>query len=124
MNNETISAILLAAIAITAGSVIIYWHMANKGTWRQWPAGRSLMGLLGIITVGFAFGAANRWLGDYATKYHFATALYGLFLGALFFIGSTIRSEMRAGKARAKAKDSTGPVTIIVASNNEEKTDD
>lgn len=127
MNNETISAVLLGAIALVAGAVVVYWHIATKGTWRHWPAGRSLMGLLIIIMAGFGFGVINRYLGDYPAKFPIATALYGLFLGALAFIGSTIRAEMRAGKARARAKDttpSTAPVTIVVASTNEESPND
>lgn len=124
MNNETISAVLLGGIALVAGLVVVYWHIATKGTWRHWPAGRSLMGLLGIITVGFGFGIVNRHLGDYPAKFPIATALYAAFLGALIFIGATIRAEMRAGKARARAKSAhptTAPVTIVVASTNEEK---
>lgn len=127
MNNETISAILLGGIALVAAAVVVYWHLATRGTWRHWPAGRSLMGLLAIITVGFGFGVINRFLGDYPAKFPLATALYAAFLGALIFIGSTIRAEMRAGKARANAKKnhpSTAPVTIVVATTNEENPDE
>lgn len=122
MNNELISAILLGIIPLVAGTVCIYWHVATKGTWRQWPAGRSLMGLLAIITVGFGYGVVNRFLGPYAAKYAVAVGLYALFVGALVFIGLTIRKEMRSGKAKSTAKYPihTGPVTVIVATTNEE----
>lgn len=120
MTTETISAILLGLISLTAGGVVLYWHLATRGTWRRWPAGRSLMGLLSIISIGFGFGAMNRHLGNYPAKFALAAVLYSLFWLALLFIGTTIRAEMRAGKARASAASSTGPVTVAVACTNEE----
>lgn len=125
MNNEVISAILLGAIPITAGTVVAYWHRATRGTWRQWPAGRSLMGLLGIITVGFAYGVVNRFLGNYPAKFAVAVLLYALFIGAIIFIGLTIRKETILGKAKANHPASAPPapssnIDMTVASEKEE----
>jgi hypothetical protein len=123
--NDIISAALLGIISVVAGWVIIYWHIATKGTWRAWPAGRSLMGLLGIIAVGFSYGVLNRFLGQWPGRAVVSILLYALFVGAIIFIGLTIRKEMRTGKAKAKSKFPihTGPVTVIVATKNEETPD-
>lgn len=126
MNNELVSAILLGIIPLTSGIVSVYWHLATRGTWRNWPAGRSLMALLLIITAGFTYGVINRFLGAYPARYAIAVGLYALFVGAIIFIGLTIRKEMRLGKQRltSKSPPHTGPVTVTVASTNEEKTND
>lgn len=120
--NSIITAVLLGIICVVATWVIIYWHLATKGTWRQWPAGRSLMGLLGIISVGFGYGVFNRFLGEWPGRAVFTIGLYALFVGAIIFIGLTIRKEMRFGKRKLQDKypAHTGPVVVVVASKNEE----
>lgn len=127
MTNELFSAILLTIISITATVVVIYWHVATGGTWRQWPAGRSLMGLLGIIAVGFGFGVVNRFLGAYPAKYAVAVLLYALFVGAIIFIGLTIRKETIRGKAKANHPSVPPPVAgnvdMTVATEKEEAHD-
>lgn len=123
---DIISAVLLGIISLVAGWVAAYWHLATKGTWRDWPAGQSLMGLLSIITIGFGFGVFNRIAGQYPGRPVVGIILYALFVGAIIWIGLTIRKEMRRGKQRTRSKYPihTGPVTVVVASKNEEKTDD
>jgi small-conductance mechanosensitive channel len=118
--NDIISAVLLGIISLVAGWVAVYWHVATKGTWRQWPAGRSLMGLLAIITVGFGFGVVNRFLGQYPARSAVGIILYTLFVGAIIIIGLTVRAEMRAGKRKLRQKkpDANGPVTVTVATEN------
>lgn len=126
MNNELLSAILLGLIPLTAGTVVIYWHRATRGTWREWPAGRSLMGLLLIITVGFGYGVVNRFLGQYPARYGIAVALYVLFIGAIIFIGWTIRKELRRGEAKAAhpaSAPATGAIDITVATEKESSDD-
>jgi hypothetical protein len=124
--NTTITTILLGVIAVVATWVIIYWHLATKGTWRDWPAGRSLMGLLGIIAVGFGWGFLSRIVGDYPGRNVIAVLMYLTFISALVYIGITIRQEMRYGKQRLNSKEPTtsGPVTVIVAATNEETSHD
>jgi len=119
---DIISALLLGVISVVAGWVAIYWHIATKGTWREWPAGQSLMGLLSIITVGFGYGVINRFIGQWAGRSIVSLILYALFVGAIIWIGLTVRKEMRRGKARIRDKypTHTGPVTVTVASKNEE----
>lgn len=120
---EIISAVQLGVIAAVAAWVAIYWHIATKGTWRDWPAGQSLMGLLTIIAVGFGFGVINRFLGSYPAKATIMLILYTLFVTAIIWIGLTVRKEMRRGKAKQRSKypTHTGPVSVIVASKNEEE---
>ena len=124
---DIISAALLGVISVVAGWVAIYWHVSTRGTWKEWPAGQSLMGLLAIITVGFGFGVFNRLMGQYPGRAILGLILYALFVGAIIWIGLTVRREMRNGKARTKGKypeSHTGPVTVVVASKNEEKVAD
>lgn len=117
-----ISAALLGVIAVVAGAVAVYWHVKTRGTWRHWPAGQSLMGLLAIIAVGFGWGVINRFLGDYPARSLIGIVLYALFVGAIIMIGWTIRKEMRHGKKKLREKhpDHTGPLTVVVATKNEE----
>jgi hypothetical protein len=113
---------LISAIAFT---IIIYWWRATRGTWKDYPAGRSLMGLLGIIAVGFGWGFLSRIVGDYPGRNVIAVLMYLTFISALVYIGITIRREMRYGKQRLNSKEPTmsGPVTVIVAAKNEENSD-
>lgn len=123
--NELLSGVLLAMVAFSSGTVIAYWWWKTRGTWRFYPAGRSLMGLLSIIFIGFGFGVVNRVLGDYPAKMAIAAVLYLLFVTAIVTIGFTIRSEMRLGKRRLKKHPAhTGPLTVPVAAVNEENSDD
>lgn len=121
-----LSAVPILLISAIAWTVIIYWHRATKGTWWDFPAGRSLMGLLGIIAFGFGWGVISRLLGDYPGKGIMSAVLYVLFISALIAIGLTIRKEMRAGKRRLREKfpTHTGPVNVTVASKNEETEDE
>jgi hypothetical protein len=123
--NHHITTVLLGIIAAVATWVITYWHISTKGTWKEWPAGRSLMGLLGIISVGFGYGVFNRILGPWPGQPVTSIVLYALFVWAIIWIGLTIRKEMRFGKKRLNNKYPihTGPVTVVVASKNEESPD-
>lgn len=120
---NTIVTILLLLVSTASITVILYWHLATHGTWRQWPAGQSLMGLLTIIAAGFGWGGVNRLLGDYALKQPILCFLYGGVVIALVMIGVTIHKELRLGRARvlAKVPPATGPVAVIVATTTEEK---
>jgi hypothetical protein len=123
MNNELLSAIFLGAVTLAASWVIIYWHFATKGTWREWPAGRSLMGLLAIIAVGFGFGVVNRILPMPLGKTIVGVGLYALFVSAIIFIGLTIRKELRVGRAKEHhpANPNTGTIDITVATDTDKE---
>lgn len=112
---------LLLAISIIACIVILYWHTSTRGTWRQWPAGRSLMGLFVIIAAAFGWGGVNRMLGDYALKQPILTALYACFAVALAVIGLTIRKELTNGRARLAENPptDTGVIAVVMATTEE-----
>lgn len=114
MNSNTAAAILLGMISATAFTVIIYWWTQTRGTWRKYPAGRSLMGLLGIIAIGFGFGVVNRLLGQYEARDAISFVLYIGFFLALVAIGVAVRKELRRGRER-RHQPPTGPITVIVA---------
>jgi hypothetical protein len=114
MNNTPLTIVLIGLIATVSFAVIIYWHVATKGTWRKWPAGRSLMGLLGIIAVGFGYGVMNQLIGPYPAKAYISFFLYLAFIGALILIGFTIRKELATGRRRS-LDTHTGPIDITVA---------
>jgi hypothetical protein len=125
MNNEMLSAVLLGAVTLAASWVIVYWHLATKGTWREWPAGRSLMGLLGIIAVGFGFGVVNRIIPMPLGKTIVGVGLYALFVGSIIFIGLTIRKELSIGRSKEHhpAHPDTGTIDITVATDKESPND-
>lgn len=122
MTTPLVNVVMIGIVSAIAFETIIYWHRNTKGTWREWPAGRSLMYLLFIIAFGFGYGILNQFLGIYPAKPFVGVVLYGLFITALIMIRCTIRAEMRRGKKRLEAKLPTtnGPVIITVATANEE----
>ena len=122
MTQPLINVIFIGIVSGLALETVIYWHRSTKGTWKQWPAGRSLMYLLLIIGVGFGYGIINQFLGQYAARPFVGFGLYLLFIAALIIIRLTIRAEMRRGqrKLQTKLPTTTGPVDITVATENEE----
>jgi len=82
------------------------------------------MTLLGVIVIITVNAAVNVLLPRYPGKVELYFGLYALLLAALIHIGFTIRSEMRAGKARQLQKNTAGPVTVVVATENKETPDD
>lgn len=127
MQTPIINILLTFLTSAVSFWVIIYWHLTTKGTWREWPAGRSLMGLLGIIAFGFGYGVINQIFGaeGYPAKPYIGLALYLVFVGAIIFIGITIRKEMIRGKAKVKHPSNfepphTGSIDITVATEKDE----
>lgn len=124
-----LNGVVMFIVALTALGVIAYWWIATRGSWMQWPAGRSLMGLLLIITVIAGWAGLNTTVlpPKYDIKVPSYFILYGVLELALLIIGVTIHREMKRGKARLQEKkphNPTGPVIVTVASINEEKPDD
>jgi uncharacterized membrane protein YfcA len=115
----------MLAVCFTAIGVIIYWWRATRGSWMDWPAGQSLMGLLAIIAVISGWAGLNTFVlpPRYEWKIFSYFVLYGVLELSLLWIGRTIRNEMRRGKARQVKKKvpATGPVTVVVATENKEK---
>lgn len=128
MQTPLINSLLLGLISLTAFIVIFYWHGATRGTWKHWPAGRSLMGLLGIIAVGFGYGVVNALIGPagYPGKPVIGFALYFVFVGAIIFIGATIRKEIRRGRSKERhpSNPPTGTIDITVATEEKEPSHD
>jgi hypothetical protein len=84
------------------------------------------MGLLIIISTGFALGVINGITGPagYAIKPYLGFLMYGIFVGALVYIRITIRTEFLRGKERARARSlqvhpSTGSIDLPVATDKE-----
>lgn len=115
---------LMMIVSLTALAVIFYWWIATRGSWMEWPAGRALMGLLGIIVIISGWAAINTlWLqGPYPAKVYLYFALYTALEVSLLVIGITIKREMRRGRQRrqAKSEKQTGPITVVVASTAKE----
>lgn len=117
-----LNAAVIGVVALVTLGLMVYWHCKTKGSWKLWPAGRSLMQLFGVILIITTNAAANIMIPQYPGKIALYFGLYLLLLAALIKIGYTIRSEMRIGQAKRQDKDpaATGPVTVIVASANTE----
>lgn len=117
---------LKITVSLTAGWTIVYWHIRTKGAWRKWPAGRSLMSLLAIICIGYAWRVVNRLTPDYALEEPLLGVLYIFFSVSLIRIARTIRKELAAGKAEENVEahpDHTGAIPVVLATNPEEKPD-
>jgi uncharacterized membrane protein YfcA len=118
---------LIGLVSIIATETIVYWHRATRGSWRNWPAGRSLMYLLAIIATGFGFGVLNQFLGQYALRPAFGFVLYLAFIAALVIIRITIAAEMRRGrrqKLTTTLPTPDGAVDVTVATTNKESSHD
>lgn len=117
-----LNAAVIGVVALVTLALMIYWHVKTKGSWRLWPAGRSLMQLFGVILIITTNAAVNILIPLYPGKIALYFGLYLLLLAALIKIGFTIRSEMRIGQAKRQDKNpsSTGPITVTVASTNTE----
>lgn len=126
MTQPLVNIILISIISLIALESVFYWNRMTRGSWKEWPAGRSLMYLLIIIGVGFGYGVVNQLLGQYPARPFIGFGLYILFVSALVVIRLTIRSELRNGKRRLREKHPThtGPMNVVVASKNEEDSDD
>lgn len=116
---------LIGLVSAVAFETIIYWHRGTRGTWREWPAGRSLMYLLLIIASGFGFGVINQFLGQYAVRPVIGFGLYLLFIAALVVIRLTIRTELRRGRSKERHPSTppTGAIDITVATEKEPSND-
>lgn len=116
MQTPIINTLLLGAASLAAFVVIAYWWTTTRGTWAKWPAGRSLMGLLGIIAVGFGYGTINGLIGavGYPAKPYIGFALYLFFIGSILLIGATIRKEMILGRAKANPPVAADPPVAVV----------
>lgn len=130
MTTTILVAILLLLMSSASTAVIIYWHFSTRGSWKQWPAGRSLMALLTIISLSHGWGGINRFLGDYALKQPILGVLYFCFAIVLVAVGITIHKELTRGKAKV-LHPSNGPVTggiaavvLATTTTTEESTDD
>lgn len=119
-----LNGIFMLAVAFTAIAVMSYWWIVTRGSWMHWPAGRSLMGLLLIIAGISGWAGINTLIlpPRYEGKIISYFVLYAVLELALIVIGVTIHKEMKRGKARLKRKNPshTGPVTVTVATTNEE----
>lgn len=113
-----VTAFLVGLTSAVSFTVIGYWHFATRGTWMKYSAGRSLMGLLGIIAVGFGYGFVNQFLGQYPARTFIGFFLYAAFIGAIIVIGFTIRKELIAGR-KARRQPPTGPIRVTVAEETE-----
>lgn len=121
-----LNAAVIGLVALVTLGLMAYWHFRTRGSWKEWPAGRSLMQLFAVIFILTGNAAINILVPPYPWKIHLYFGLYILLFVALIRIGFTIRSEMRKGLAREAAaakKPKTGPVTVVVASENKEAAD-
>lgn len=117
---------LKITVSLTAAWTILFWHFSTKGSWRQWPAGRSLMSLLAIICIGYAWRVVNRLTPDYALEEPLLGLLYIFFSISLIRIARTIRKELAVGKSETTVHphgSNTGVIAVVVATTPEEKPD-
>lgn len=117
---------LKVTVSLTAVWTILFWHFSTKGSWRQWPAGRSLMSLLAIIFIGYAWRVVNRMVPDYALEEPLLGLLYIFFSISLIRIARTIRKELAAGKSETTVHPhdhNTGIIAVVAATTPEEKPD-
>jgi hypothetical protein len=122
MTAPLINVICIGIVSAIAFETVWYWHRGTRGTWRDWPAGRSLMYLLLIIAFGFGYGILNQFLGQYGARPFVGFGLYLLFIAALIIIRLTIRKELRTGRSKA-AHPSTQTIDITVATEKEPSND-
>lgn len=109
MGLQPINVVLIGSVTLAAASVMAYWWVKTRGTWWRWPAGRSLMALLGIITAitgNAVIHSVIRFPPEVKTITY--SILYVMMLSSISLIGGTIRAEMIRGQQRnRRATDRT-----------------
>lgn len=96
-----INSLLIGSVALITLAVIVYWHRATAGAWRNYPAGRTQMRLLIIIFVITANAAVQTLIPvPIMIKAIFYFGLYAIFGVALARIGFNIRTEIRRWEAK------------------------
>lgn len=128
MTAPLLNVILIGIVSVLAFETMLYWHVTTKGTWRDWPAGRSLMYLLLIIAASFGYGILNQFAGQYAARPLVGFGLYIAFVVGLVVIRLTIRAEMRRGRTKARhpanhPQPMTGSIDLPVATDKEPSND-
>lgn len=106
MGLQPINIFLIGAVAAAAVSVMAYWWCKTRGAWWDWPAGRSVMALLAIITA-ITTNAVVHSLIKFPPEVKTVTysVLYIGMLSSISLIGGTIRAEMLRGQRNRRATD-------------------
>lgn len=108
MGLQPLNVVLIGLVSAASAAVMAYWWITTRGNWWQWPAGRSLMALLAIITVITANAVLHSVFPVPAhIKAITYAALYLLMLSSMGFIGCTIRTEMLRGRTRRRRSSDT-----------------
>ena len=100
-----VNAVIIAAVAVTTLAVMIAWHVRSRGAWRHYPAGRSVMTLLGIQFVILANAAVSSLVGPYPGKALVYAALYLFLEAAVVGVGLSILMAPRARRQSPKETD-------------------
>lgn len=109
-----INGILIGIVCLEALGIMIYWWVKTRGSWMEWRAGRSLMGLLAIIVFVTGNAVINLFfVDDYLGKRWVYASLYAVMILALAGIWFAIRYELRTGGQSSRL--ATGPTPIIRA---------
>ena len=93
--------ILISVICVETITVMVMWHLKTGGGWKDWGAGRSLMGLLAVI-FGITFLAVIAWAmpGMEIRRAVFSLGYVAL-IAAIFSIGRNILTAQRTRKREA-----------------------
>lgn len=75
--------------------IMVGWHGVTQGAWSRFPAGRVLMGLLGIMWAILTLATASSFFPAFTGRPWVYLALYLILNVALTALGYTIIREQR-----------------------------
>lgn len=90
MTIQPITGILIALVLVLTLVTMGVWQHLTKGAWRNYSAGKALMGLLGVQTAILTLATATTWFGEWPGRPWMYIVVYLLLAGAQARIAWTI----------------------------------
>ncbi|OIH81970.1 hypothetical protein BLJ79_21670 [Arthrobacter sp. UCD-GKA] len=93
MTIQPLTGILMAVALTETVVVMIGWHRMTNGAWTGFPAGRVLMGLLGVLAAILTLATISSWLPGFPGRPWIYVGLYMSLIVVLGWLGWTIFRE-------------------------------
>lgn len=87
---------LIGLVCVTTFVVMVYWHVTVRGRWHRYSSGKSLMGLLGIITGITALATFSTFYGPFPARPVVYAVAYVLLEVAILLVGFSIIGAQRS----------------------------
>ena len=100
MTIQPLTGILIGTALLETLVVMLGWHWITRGGWQGFPAGRVLMGLLGVQSAILTLAAASSFFPGFTGRPYVYIALYVVLIIAVGRLGYTIFTEQRSHRGK------------------------